>query len=383
MAIIVWGSAAATRDETTEARPVPCATALCRGRAFLLEHAVVDRALPPPALPDFSQGGIVVYFHLYKTGGTSITELIVKTKEEHEDASQYLVIHNYNNGQDLDGGFDIQDSITLVQDHGKTIFYNFDSQSPSNCPTLVEAIPVLDGWRRAAKAAGVPFFVTTVVREPLAHAVSFFNFFHVFDYDDEDDWNPFTSDLAPTEDNFLKTYSPNRLCHWLYDDVHGILEAPEFALRAGLWDNRHHYRDAEEERTRRRHAPSPCDLEVVRKLLFGGTFDYVGVTERLSTQMLPMLTAMVFGDHTLAQEADQKLDITTVLTTDAKSPLTMDTLSDATRDMVLRESSQDTALYEEARDRFAHWPRYFQHAEDLGVHANKESCSADDSRRRL
>jgi hypothetical protein len=371
-----------TRDDDNagyDADDGPCDTALCLGSAFL-ENDVVDSELPPPAIPDFSNGGILVYFHLYKTGGTSVAEFIVETKKEQdetllfEDESKYVVIYNYNNGKDLHG-FDILDSFKLVKDQGKTVFYNFDAEFPSNCPTMVEAAPLLDSWRKAAKAEGVPFFLTTVLREPLSHALSFFNFFHVVDYEeDEEDWNPFTGDLKPTEEIFLKTYIPNRLCHLMYDDVHGIFGAPNFALREGLLENTHHFMDEEE--LNRRNEPSHCDMEVVRKLLFGGTFDYVGVTERISTHILPMLTEIVFGDHTLAKDADKKMDITKLFTEDQMPPLKKDKLSDATREMVLRESSKDTALYEEARDRFAHWPSYLRH-EDLLVKA-KEICYADD-----
>jgi hypothetical protein len=350
-----------------------CDTALCYGSASL-ENDVVGSELPPHVIPDFSNGGILVYFHLYKTGGSSVTELIIETKEEQdekllfEDESKYAFI---NNREDMTGE-DIMESLTLVKDEGKTVFYNFHSEFPATMyPTLVEAAPVLDGWREAAKAEGVPFFLATVLREPLSHAVSFFNFFHVVA--DEEDWCPFTGGLEPTEENFLKTYVPNRLCHLMYDDAHGILEAPDFALREGLLENIHHFMDEDE--LNRRNETSHCDLEIVRKLLFGGTFDYVGVTERTSTHTLPMFTEIVFGDHKLAKLADKVKDINEMFDEDEMPPLTKDKLSDATREMVLRLSSKDTALYEEARDRFAHWPSYLRH-EDLLVEV-EEICHAD------
>jgi len=334
----------------------PCETALCRGSAYLEDDAVKSE-LPPPVIPDFSNGGILVYFHLYKTGGSSVTEHIIETKEEQdekllfEDESKFVFI---NNREDMTGE-DILDSLTVVKEQGKTVFYNFHVEFPATMyPTLVEAAPVLDGWREAAKAEGVPFFLATVLREPLAHALSFFNFFHVVSY--EQVWSPFTGELEPTEENFLKTYVPNRMCHLMYDDAHGILEAPDFALREGLLENIEHFMDEDE--LNRRNEPSHCDIEVVRKLLFGGTFDYVGVTERTSTHTLPLFTKIVFGDHNLAKVADRKKDIAEFFDEDEMPPLKMDKLSDATREMVLRESSKDTALYEEARDRFAHWPSY-------------------------
>lgn len=346
----------ASVDETDAAEPPTCGSAICEGKAFV-EDVVVDIELAPPVIPDFTNGGILVYFHLYKTGGSSITELVVETKADLDEALQddeEEMIVFVNNREDMTNE-DIEESISMVKDKGKTVFYNFHVEFPSTMyPTLVEAAPVLDMWREAAKAQGVPFFLTTVLREPVGHALSFFNFFHVAV--DEEEWSPFTGDLEPTEENFLKTYAPNRLCHLMYDDAHGILEAPDFALREGLLENLKYFMDEEE--MDRRNEPSHCDADVVRKVLFGGTFDYVGVTERLSTHILPMFTQIIFGDHELAKVADKKKDITEMFEEDEMPPLKKNKLSESTKEKIAKESSKDQQLYEEARDRFAHWPSY-------------------------
>jgi len=326
-----------------------------------------------PELPDMSQGGILVYFHLYKTGGSSITELIVELKEEfeeedeedEEEGSHYEQVNSeflesrrlvfVNNREDMTNE-DIEWSVKFAKDNKKPVFYNFHVEFPNTMyPTLVEAKPVLDAWRTAATAAGVPLFVATVLREPLGHALSFFNFFHVTI--DEHEWSPFAGDMDATEENFVKTFVPNRLCHLMYDDAHGILEAPDEALREGLLKNLWHFMDEEE--LNRRNVPSNCDVDKLKDILFDGTtFDYVGVTDRLSTHILPMFTKMVFGDAELARDAKPKKKASN-LTDDTWVPLKKKDLSETTKAMVAEKSAKDQHLYEEARDRFAHWPEYF------------------------
>lgn len=328
--------------------------------------------LAVPELPDMTQGGILVYFHLYKTGGSSITELMVELKnefeefDENEDEEEHGTYNDevnsdfleskklvfVNNREDMTDE-DIEWSIGVAKDKKKPVFYNFHVEFPNTMyPTLTEAAPVLRAWREAATKAGVPFFVATVLREPLGHSLSFFNFFHVTI--DEMEWSPFAGDMDPTEENFIKTFVPNRLCHLMYDDAHGILEAPDAALREGLKENLWHFMDENE--LNRRNEPSHCDTDKLRPVLFeDGTFDYVGVTERLSTHILPMFTKMVFGDSELARDAQPKKQAEK-MTDDTWVPLKKHALSDETKAMVAEKSSKDQQLYEDARDRFAHWP---------------------------
>jgi len=312
----------------------------------------------PPKLPDMKNGGIFVYFHLYKTGGSSITELVTETitdlGEDLEDDEQSHVIFT-NNREDMTQE-DIRDSIQMVRNGNRAVFYNFHVEFPETMyPTLVEAASVLAAWREYADSQGVPFFLMTVLREPLAQALSFFNFFHVAV--DEEEWSPFTGDLEPTEENFLKTYVPNRICHLMYDDAHGILEAPDFALRDGLLENIHAFMDSDE--LNRRNEPSFCNIDMVRKIIFtSGIFDFVGVTDNLSTHILPMIMEVVFGDHKLAWEADRKKDVEAIFEEDEVPPLRKNALTEATKEKIRVESAKDTQLYEEARERFAHWPKY-------------------------
>ncbi len=317
--------------------------------------------LPPPKMPDLTNGGVMVFFHFYKTGGSTITEGMMMTKADlEEDFTEFEdeIIYFVNNREDMTGE-DILDSVHRAKEDEMAVFYNFHVEFPETMyPTLVESAPLINAWREYAESQGVPFFAATVLREPLGHSLSFFNFFHVAIDNDISEWNPFKGDLQPTEENFLKTYVPNRLCHLIYNDAHGILEAPDFALVDGLLEHLPEFMDEDE--LNRRNEPSHCDLEAVRKILFGGTFDYIGVTERLSTHIVPMFMKMVFGDEKLADEVGTKKDATLIFEADGHElpPLKKHALSESTKEKVLKESAKDQQLYEEARDRFAHWPQF-------------------------
>jgi hypothetical protein len=227
-------------------------------------------------------------------------------------------------------------------------------------PTLVEAEPILKKWSLTAKEKNISYFSTTLVREPIGHALSFFNFFHVAIADE--DWSPFQGDMDPTEDNFLKTYVPNRLCHIMYDDAHSILEAPDYALRDGLVNDLHHFMDVVE--YNRRNEPSYCNITKVREILYNtNIFNYIGVTEKLSTHILPMFTYLVFGDASWGLNTSIKKKVDTFYDNEEDikleiKPLKKYDLSDETKQKVLTESNLDQQLYEEILEKFNHWPKY-------------------------
>lgn len=321
-----------------------------------------------PELPDFTYGGIFVYFHLYKTGGTSVNmffhNLIFEYPEEH---NPYHKIIMEVNREDMTKE-DVDWSIEQVEQSRQIVFYNFHVEYPNyQYPTLVEAAPVLQQWRAEAEAKGIPFFASTTIREPLGHSLSFFNFFHVSD--DGSYWNPFEGDLQPTEANFLKTYVPNRLCHLMYNDAQGILEVPKIALRNETLNN------LTEDLLNRRKEATSCDAVKVQEALFGGTFDYVGVTEELSTHSLPMFAKLIFGDASLAADAPREKKAQQVVNsfhdydydhneTEVVEVIVLkkEDLSEATKAKIMEESKIDQALYEEARKTFGHWPSFFEPA---------------------
>jgi len=340
-------------DGSTNSRPA-CEGETCNSNKKD-RKAIKETKQEVPKLPDFQNGGIFVYFHLYKTGGSSVNDLFhyyINEDFQVTNPDDHIVM--VLNREDMTKE-DVDYSILQVEKNRSIVFYDFHVEYPATeYPTLMEAAPILDQWRSEAKAKDIPFFVVTTIREPLGHALSFFNFFHVVSGDE--DWNPFKPLMEPTEENFLKTYVPNRLCHMMYDDAHGILEAPDEALADDVPDNLHFFMNDDE--LNRRNEESYCDADKVRQVLFGGTFDYVGVTEQMSTHVLPIATHLVFGNASLALEADRMKHIDYIFEVEEikKPPLKKSSLSESTKAKVLEESKIDQALYEEALEKFGRWP---------------------------
>jgi len=199
-----------------------------------------------------STGRILVFYHLYKTGGSTIRDL----------AQQYV------------------------------------RRSSSSAGRVVV-------FRRLE----VDFFTMTLLREPVAFALSFFNYFYIHK---REDWNPFHTANA-TEQDFLKTIVPNRQCRMLASHPLGL------SPNDTRWDS--------------------CDYTQVSSTLLD-TMDWIGTTEDLSTQTLPLLAHFVTGQFTSNITKKPK----NVLAKKAKTSL-LQQLSLETIDRVQTISQFDAQLY--------------------------------------
>mmetsp|Transcript_12441 Transcript_12441/g.13643 ORF Transcript_12441/g.13643 Transcript_12441/m.13643 type:complete len:291 (+) Transcript_12441:67-939(+) len=194
-------------------------------------HQKEEEVVGAAVVPNFTNGGIFVFLHLSKTGGTSFWALMNKLQDKKQ-----IDFHWKRQRMTQQ---DITDSIASAtsQKKNKAVVYLFHAEYPNpTYPTLRDAAPLIDEWRTQATDWEVPFFAATTVRAPLGHALSVFNFYHVTNAEEE--WNPFVGNLAPTEENFLATFVPNRLCHLMTDDPHGIVQAPAVALREDVLEER-------------------------------------------------------------------------------------------------------------------------------------------------
>lgn len=265
-------------------------------------------------LPDFSNGGIIVFYHVYKTGGSTVGKLL------HELARDDQSKHELPGGKPLLSFADSMKSsarlfFTMIRkrvdwkkdcmatldlaEQKKLILLELHVEYPtSDFPTLVELVPILDRWRREAGKRGVGFFAFTLLREPVAHALSFFNFFHVGSKtdqpvptpEDHDYWNPFRP-LQSTQANFLHSYyAKNRQCQMLTSDPQSTKGAPLDIV----WDQ-----------TQRSKADitqlnSPCRVDKVYDAYFN-SLDWVGTTENLQNETLPLLTKIVSDDPSIGR----------------------------------------------------------------------------------
>mmetsp|Transcript_33006 Transcript_33006/g.37847 ORF Transcript_33006/g.37847 Transcript_33006/m.37847 type:complete len:467 (+) Transcript_33006:84-1484(+) len=361
------------------------------------EEEVVGAAV----VPNFTKGGIFVFLHLSKTGGTSFWALMNKLQDKKQ-----IDFHWKRQRMTQQ---DITDSIASAtsQNNKKAVVYLFHAEYPNpTYPTILDAAPLIDEWRTQATDWEVPFFAATTVRAPLGHALSVFNFYHVTNA--EEDWNPFVGNLAPTEENFLKTFVPNRLCHLMTDDPHGIVQAPAVALREDVLEERNRLvleqheqkhdqglkkgqqqqqqqpqqrlrkipnnKDEEEETVEVLSEQSVCDITTIHNILFvTGTFDYVGVTEQCSTHSFPLFMDIIVGNPAVAgiqtKVAKNTEFVFSTHKENSRPPLKQEDLSETTRQQVALESALDQQLYQTALERLvqSQWPSYEHLSNDEAV----------------
>mmetsp|Transcript_10889 Transcript_10889/g.26174 ORF Transcript_10889/g.26174 Transcript_10889/m.26174 type:complete len:399 (+) Transcript_10889:263-1459(+) len=260
-------------------------------------------------LPDFTNGGIIVFYHNYKTGGSSIGKMLHELAQEDqarftsdpkrdksaisfEDALQtpsrlfFTMIR-----KSIDWEEDCLKTLDVAEKHKKLILLELHVEHPApNFPSLVELAPTIEKWRNEAERRGVEFFAFTLLREPVAHALSFFNFFHVGNKKqrppptkrDHDYWNPFQP-LKSNQKNFIHSYYENdRQCRMMNSNPHATKGAP-YDL---VWN----YVPLSAKEVALSH--EPCNVQKVYDVLFN-SLDWVGTTEFLQNETLPLLTQLV------------------------------------------------------------------------------------------
>ena len=266
------------------------------------------------SLPDFSNGGIIVFYHIYKTGGSTVGKLL------HELSVEDQAKHPLENGTKVDFWTDAMKSdsrlfFTMIRKHlnwerdclqsikvaekKKLVLLELHVEYPaSEFPSLVELSPMLDRWRAEAERRGLEFFAFSLLREPVDHALSFFNFFHVGSNREKvpptlvnhDYWNPFKP-LLSTERNFLHSYfANNRQCRMLSSDPQSTRGAPVDLI----WARKSRLKaDVDSVKI-------PCRVDKVYDSYYD-SLDWVGTTENLSNETLPLLTKLVVNDASVGR----------------------------------------------------------------------------------
>jgi len=125
------------------------------------------------AHPDFSEGGIVLFFHIPKTGGSSI-----RTMAKRDDRTEWY-------GNDKLEMSEIKKQITewtntskdgIVGPGKKVKFMEFHWKLESP----VSMINDLVKWRENAQRNNIPFFNFMIMRDPLDAYLSIYNYFCIF-----------------------------------------------------------------------------------------------------------------------------------------------------------------------------------------------------------
>lgn len=316
------------------------------------------------SLPDFTNGGIIVFYHIYKTGGSTVGKLLHELAQEEQNKYPHHWLQDkptYEAARALPGRLfftmirkridwekDCLTTLDIAQNQSKLLLLELHVEHPGpDFPSLVELAPTLKKWRAEAERRGVGFFAFTLLREPVAHALSFFNFFHVGHSpdrppptkNDHDFWNPFRP-LQPTEENFLRSYyANNRQCRMLHSDPQATQGAPHDLV----WSRKEILKEDLAQLRR------PCRVDLVDDVYFNA-LDWVGTTENLQNETLPLLTKLVVNDTSIGRN-------NVPFKVFAKNPngflgLKKYNLSEAGMETILERTKLDRRLYAEVTRQF-------------------------------
>ncbi len=212
----------------------------------------------PLSLPTMNvTGGVVFYYHMQKTGGVTIRKAI--SRQDHRRVKFTRI------PPELEGFVECSD---IVHQHLQGNITNTRVhflEHHGGGESILDMVPHFEKWHRASRSTGIPLFIFTLLREPAAHAISHFNFFHV-----PPGTPPYDHDLhEPTEFN-LRTHATSE--HQLRMLAHGgegrsLLDV-DFDDE---WENK--------------------TLDVLQTY-----FGWIGATEQLSQVTLPLLGWLVVGD---------------------------------------------------------------------------------------
>jgi len=255
--------------------------------------ASISKSNTPVPLPDFTLGGVVVFIHIPKTGGTS-----VRKNFEAEERVQYIFAHNrtvYNATVQI-----VEDAVTKGTNNQSIIMYEIHAK---DSPSFFQMRRRLKRWKHEAKLSGVPVFYFTILRDPLAYSFSHFSFFHL------QERNKSFEKCNATATNFLRLTVKNPQCQFLFKG-----EASMRAQRSRGWVIQ----------------PDEC-WEVQQEM--NQLLDWVGTTEELSSQTLPLLAKLLqttprlqFERHRVSKETGATFGRENVTTGVAEQVLDMSTL---------------------------------------------------------
>jgi hypothetical protein len=283
---------------------VPALPTSFQEKLMSLSSTIVEKR----KLPSFENGGVVVFNHIPKTGGTTLRETYSKLPNiEWQFVGGMNELLKYAEEVDLRLTNKIKDNkILFLELHGPI-------------PGMFTLHDFLDRWRSIAQEQGTSFFAFTMVRDPVAFSVSFFNFILaepcIFN------GCPYKT-YPPTEENFIESAHSNYQCTYLSRDA--------------TW-----FDFTEKQKIPPLVTKYECDAVYdVMKL----DMDWIGRTEALSTETMPLLS------HMLVDKRQKSPLLESYNEVEKKKPVVLKTKSllPTTVQYILAISEYDQAFYERA-----------------------------------
>jgi hypothetical protein len=262
--------------------------------------------------PSFEDGGVVVFLHVAKTGGTSIRKNFGNFS--HIDLK---TLYTMDKWKETSAVADRILTRKVPEDERRILFLEPHGMRALGMPTLHQ---YLRRWRRFATLHNTSFFAFTLVREPVSYAVSYFNFFNA---------KPCSLPRCPwklyaaSEEAMLKTNRPDMQCMLLARDHWDIFMNDVFPEKV----------DKDE-----------CD-DVYQTLV--SEMDWIGTTESMSAETIPLLTRMLAHNRTAAEN----MGVFNVVkaTTSESNLLAPEALSQETVEAIMTLSGNDQAIYDAVR----------------------------------
>ena len=316
---------------------------MCGSRqAISMDATTNTKALTTPTnfVDAETGGGVVIFYHVAKTGGTTIREYFHYLLRNHHDKFIYYRYKNpYFEGtwksskakrSESDGAADPRnvDTTSITNNATRTSTttmmnctipiesYDFQlemmdqlmkeflvvptpeqqpqmSSPPSpRKPTLLMEIhdgppglrsmeSYLKKWRAIAEENNKPIFIFTLMREPTSYAISYYKFFHT---GCDEPWCEHYGDehSHPNIVHFLKTLQSNQQCFLLnhLSSIAGMPPTYYDTCKVSLEDCQYVYND------------------IMLK-----SMDYVGTTESLSNVTIPYLSNVILGQQSTVDPA--------------------------------------------------------------------------------
>jgi len=194
-----------------------------------------------------SGGGVILFLHVPKTGGTTLSSLLSES------------VDHFHNGWTKRGFRKGSAALERALNNWTNASHCFELHS-GDAPSYMSVQGRLNGWRKQCSDQGIPFFAFTVLREPAKMAISYFNFYHGGKH------RRYKRFTHASEQDFLNHTLPNPQCLFLSRGEISYLPENQH-LREGL-------------------NASECNAvyDALRSNL-----DWIGTTENLTTVTIPLL----------------------------------------------------------------------------------------------